>query len=287
MGNDIIIREMKSELDKQFKSDELMPSKLMVGISDPDYLESLSWSKNIKVTNFIPTVKYTSNDPIFFRNNYLKRQTGLLSRLERAGKFIAENNLQTLKDIKPQHKEFMRSFVNDAGIFFSKTLFFSLKSKEKQLSLTENLVKCYPHIERQLISTPSRPYSSFVRMLKLAEFSRNENHDFVDMFCGGNFDLANRFKSKLDLEEEIVLREKIMENSIKKGYAMIGRNDLRLLDDLLVIDHTLESWIWRNSVATAPLFHMYNLVQETVNPTGSFVKENGYLFDLKVIREKF
>ncbi|MEK7550511.1 MAG: hypothetical protein AAB535_01895 [Patescibacteria group bacterium] len=109
----------------------------------------------------------------------------------------------------------------------------------------------------------------------------------TDIFCGGNLSLANRFKNKLNPVEETALREKIMENSIKKGYAMIGRSDLRLLDDLLVIDNTLESWIWRNSIVTAPLFHIYNLVQETVNPTGSFVKEGGYSFDLKVIREDF
>ena len=94
-------------------------------------------------------------------------------------------------------------------------------------------------------------------------------------------------ESEISEPDELAIRERIKENTIRKGYSMIGRDDIRLLDDLLVIDNTLESWIWRDSVATAPFFHIYNLMQEIISPSGDFVKEDGYTFDLKLIRENF
>lgn len=278
---------MNKEMEFLFSETNFYPRRLQGGITDPEYLESLAWGKGIKVLNFIPTEEIQSKDHVYFRNNYLVRQTGLIERLRLAGDFIKKNDLQTPQDLKLRHKDFMKDFVQDVGIFFSKTLPFSLKAKETEIEMADHLAKRYPHLDSGMFLTPSQPYSTFVKDLKLAEYSRGENDDFVFMFCGGNTTFANKFKNKLLLEDEGRIRDDTMETRIKKGYFMIGRPDIKLLDDVLVIDNTLEGWLWRESVATAPLFHIYNLMQETVLQSGIFVKNDGYTFDLKIIRENF
>lgn len=278
---------MSKEMEFLFSETNFYPRRLQSGIIDPEYLESLSWGKSIKVLNFIPTEEIRTVDPIYFRNNYLERQTGLIVRLRIAGEFITENNLQNPQDIKGSHKKFLKGFVQDVGTFFSKTLPFSLKAKEIEIEMADHLTKRYPHLDSKMFLTPSQPYSTFVKDLKLAEYVRGENDDFVFMFCGGNTSFANRFKNKLSVEDEGRIRNDTMETRIKKGYFMVGRPDIKLLDDVLVIDNTLEGWLWRGSVATAPLFHIYNLMQETILQSGSFVKNDGYTFDLKIIRENF
>lgn len=156
-----------------------------------------------------------------------------------------------------------------------------------EVEIEDALTWQYPHLDRKLLLTPSLPYAPIIRSLKLAEYSRGENDDFIYMFCGGNKLLADENQNKLPIEEEVKMRENIREVQINKGYFTIGRPNIKLLDDILTIDNTLESWLWRSSLATASLFHIYNLMQESVNPSDSFVKTDGYTFDLKVIREKF
>lgn len=278
---------MSEEMEPLFSEINFYPRRLQSGIADPEYIESLAWGKSIKVSNFIPSEEIHAVDFVYFRNNYLGRQTGLIERLCLAGKFIIENDLQVPQDIKVSHRGFLRDFVRDIGIFFSKTLPFSLKAKEVEIEMSETLSRKYPHLDNQMFLTPSQPYSTFVKDLKLAEYSRGENDDFVFMFCGGNTTFANKFNNKLSVEDESRIRDDTMETRIKKGYFMTGRPDIKLLDEILVIDNTLESWLWRGSVATAPLFHIYNLMQETISPSGSFVKSDGYAFDLKIIRDNF
>lgn len=266
---------------------EFLPRRMMTGIRNPDYLETLNWSKNIKVVNHIPYVEYGTGNVINFRSCYLDRQLGLLEILDIASRFIADNDLQEPEDIKSHHKQFLRDFVSEVGVFFSKTTFFGLSAKRVQSALYEELTRKYPHIDSSLIITPSKPASSVLRLLSEAQYSREENEDFVYEYCGGNTELAARTLKPPSVQNERQLREAILENSIKKGYAILGRRDIQLLDDLLVIDHTLENWIWRTSLVTAPLFHIYNLMQESVEKTGEFVKDEGYVFDLKLIREYF
>ena len=278
---------MSKEMELLFSETNFYPRRLQSGITDPEYLESLSWSKGIKVLNFLPNEEIRATDSVYFRNNYLERQTGLIERLRLAGEFITENNLQNPQDIKVNHRDFLKGFVQDIGIFFSKTLPFSLKAKKVEIEMSDALSRKYPHLDSKMFLTPSQPYSTFVKDLKLAEYARGENDDFVFMFCGGNTSFANKFKNKLSVEDEGRIRNDTMETRIKKGYFMVGRPDIKLLDDVLVIDNTFEGWLWRGSVATAPLFHIYNLMQERVLQSGSFVKNDGYTFDLKVIRENF
>lgn len=278
---------MSKETEFLFSETNFYPRRLQSGITDPEYLESLAWEKGIKVLNFIPTEEIRTKESVYFRNNYLERQTGLIERLRLAGEFITENNLQNPQDVKISHRNFLKGFVQDIGIFFSKTLPFSLKAKKVEIEMSDVLSRKYPHLDSKMFLTPSQPYSTFVKDLKLAEYSRGENDDFVFMFCGGNESFANTFKSRLSVEDEIRIRSDTMETRIKKGYFMMGRPDIKLLDDILVIDNTLEGWLWKGSVATAPLFHIYNLMQETILPSGSFVKKGGYTFDLKIIRENF
>lgn len=266
---------------------EFLPRRMVAGIRNPDYLETLNWSKNIKVVNYTPYVEYGTGDVINFRSCYLNRQLGLLEILGIASRFIAENDLQEPEDIKSHHKQFLRNFVSEVGVFFSKTTFFGLSAKTVQAALYEKLTRKYPQIDSSLIITPSKPPSSVLRLLSEAQYSRGENEDFMYKYCGGNAEFAARTLKPPSVQDERQLKEAISENSIKKGYAMLGRRDIQLLDDLLVIDHTLEYWIWRTSLATAPLFHIYNLMQESVEKTGEFVKDEGYVFDLKLIREYF
>lgn len=278
---------MTKESAPRLYNAEFLPRRMITGIRDPYYLETLGWGNNVKVINYIPCVSYEIGNLVDFRSRYLHRQLGLLNILDIAGRFIAENDLQKPEDIKPKHKQFLRDFVSQAGVFFSKTTFFGLSAKRVQAATHERLARKYSHIDKNLLITPSIPPSPVLRLLSEAEYARGENENFVYQYCGGNIELAARtLKPPLPRVEE-QLRRAAQENSIKKGYTMLGRRDIQLLDDLLVIDHTLENWIWRTSLATTPLFHIYNLMQESIERTGEFVKGKGYIFDLKLIRERF
>jgi hypothetical protein len=266
---------------------ELFPKKMITGIRDPNYLETLNWKNNIKVINYIPCIDYEIGNPIIFRSRYLDRQIGLLKILDTAGRFVADNDLQKPKDIKPEHKQFLRNFVSRVGVFFSETTAFGLNAKRAQTDLYERLIRKYPHIDSNLFITPSKPPSPILRLLSEAQYARGENENFVYQFCGGNAELAVRTLKAPSSQVEKQLKKAAQEKSIEKGYTMFGRKDIQLLDDLLVIDHTLENWIWRTSLVTAPLFHIYNLMQESIEQTGEFVKEKGYIFDLQLIREHF
>ncbi|KUK83416.1 MAG: hypothetical protein XD98_0355 [Microgenomates bacterium 39_6] len=278
---------MNIEGAPELRNTEFLPKRMITGIRDPDYLKTLGWANNVKVINYIPCVNYEIGNLVDFRSRYLDRQLGLLDILDIAGRFIADNDLQTSKDIEPRHKQFLRDFVSQVGVFFSKTTFFGLSAKGVQAATYERLVRKYPHIDSDLLITPSKPPAPVLRLLSEAEYARGENENFVYQYCGGNTELAARTLKTPSSQVERQLREAAKENSIKKGYTMFGKGDIQLLDDLLVIDHTLENWIWKTSFVTAPLFHIYNLMQESIEQTGEFVKEKGYIFDLKLIREHF
>lgn len=256
------------------------------GLKDADYIESLNWSKNIQVINYSPYKKYPNvlQSPLTFLSQYEARQKLLLNLITQISQYIRVQNLQTTHNVKKDHLPTLRGFIAKADVFFAETTYFSLEVKDLEVSLYLSLRERYPHLDTHLFLTPSQPASPILKILKASEYVRGINYDFAGIFCAGNRDLATRVVKKLPTDNEVDIRETARSLSIEKGYFMQGRNDIKLLDRILVIDNTIENLIWKDSWMTVPLYHIYNLAQEIVSPTLSFVKEK-YVFDIKKLSE--
>lgn len=257
------------------------------GLKDSDYVESLNWARNICVINYSPYIKYPEllRSPTSFLLKYEARQNMLLNQIAQIAEYVREQKLGVPQDIKREHVPVLRGFITNADIFFAQTTYFGLKVKNVEDTLYLSLKKKYPHLDPRLLLTPSWPVSPVIKILKAAEFFRGKNDDFTGMFCSGNKELALKVAKKIQTADMDVY-ETAIQSIIEKGYFMQGRNDIKMLDRILILDNTIENLIWKDSWMTAPLYHIYNLAQEMVCPSKSFVKEK-YVFDIKMIRDNF
>lgn len=275
---------MTKEDGQYFEINSPFIQEMQCGIKDTEYLETLLWHKNIRVINYKPYRRHTISSYSLFKNMYEQRQTGLIRRLKVIGEFIAENDLQAPEDLQSKHMPFLAEFVQETNNFFSETTFVGLSAKTVELNLLNSICEKYPHIDPTILSTPSRLPADVFRVLKEGEFTRGQNDDFARLFCCGDLQLASRIARPIDQGEEKRIRDDSQEMFTRKGYVMLGREDVQLLDQLLVLDNSVERWLWKQSWAMAPLYHVYNVIQEVYEPSCGFVKER-YTFDIQSIGE--
>ena len=248
-------------------------------IVDAEYLESLRY-KNVKVTDFSPT-RVINLDLNKFLSAYQERQKGIILRINSLNDFLTKNTLDAPRYLSKDEKGFIRQFIGDMDQFLSDSYQLTLGAKDMEEKLFKNLSLSYPHLENILLWPSTGEIYTF-RMLKESEFVQGRNPDFVNLFCGGNLKLARILaKNSINNTEE---NERLQQLSRQKTYAMLEYPEIRFLDELLVVDNFIEPWIWKASWFTSPMWHLYNIVQEILTPTGK-IKKDTYEFNIKFMKE--
>jgi len=248
-------------------------------IADAEYLESLRY-QNVKVTNFSPT-RAINLDLNEFLSAYQERQRGIILRINSLNDFLTKNTLDAPRYLSKDEKGFIRQFMRDMDKFLSNSYQLTLSAKDIGEKLFKNLSLSYPHLESILLWPSTGEIYTF-RMLKESEFVQGQNQDFVNLFCGGNLKLARKVaKNSMSNTEE---NERLQQLNRQKTYAMLEYPRIRLLDELLVVDNFIEPWIWKASWFTSPMWHLYNIVQEILAPTGK-IKKDTYEFNIKFMKE--
>jgi hypothetical protein len=238
--------------------------------------------KNIKVINFKKTKELDLSKDEFL-SIYQKRQKGIIKRINSISKYIEKNKIYFPEDINEKTKPFLKKFIKDLDIFLSDTYYTTLNVKKLEEELYYDLSQKYPYLKEGLITLSSGASISTLRLMKEAEFAFGENDEFVHLFCGGNKKLAKKIANKeIDYEH---IKKMIDEIERKKKLKRISSpldKKIKLLDRLLITDNVTEHWIWKASWFTAPIWHIYNIIQESINPTGKIIKDK-YIFDIELI----